>query len=49
MRNAAPEQTIEYLQEEHPGLSPDATEQMRAFLLTDESTVALRFTPEGDR
>jgi hypothetical protein len=45
----SPEQTIEYLREEHPDLSSDATEQMSAFLLTGESTVTLRFTPEDDR
>jgi len=43
----SPEETIAYLQEEHPDLSPDAADQMRTFLSSGESTVALRFTPKS--
>ena len=42
------EQTVEYLREEHPDLSPDAAEQMRSFLSKGESTVSLRFAYDGD-
>ncbi|KVE94567.1 hypothetical protein KDX16_12405 [Burkholderia vietnamiensis] len=42
-----PEQTIEYLQEEHPGLSPDAAEQVCAFLSRSDTTITLRFKPSG--
>lgn len=40
-------QTVEYLQEEHPDLSPNAAEQMRAFLATGDSTISLRFASDG--
>ncbi|WP_146014380.1 hypothetical protein [Paraburkholderia rhynchosiae] len=41
------EETVEYLREEHPDLSPDAAEQMRSFLSKGESTVSLRFAHNG--
>jgi|OM-RGC.v1.031307251 hypothetical protein len=43
----SPEQTIEYLREEHPDLSPDAAEQVRAFLSSSESSASLQFA-KGD-
>lgn len=39
------EETIEYLREEHPGLSPDSSEQVHSFLSGGGPTVALRFAP----
>jgi hypothetical protein len=41
------EETVEYLRQEHPDISPDAAEKMRSFLSKGESTVARRFAPDG--
>ncbi|AXV84188.1 hypothetical protein CJO92_21975 (plasmid) [Ralstonia solanacearum] len=42
----SPEETIEYLDDEHPGLDPNAAEQVRAFLASAESIACLRFKQE---
>lgn len=42
----SPEATIEYLDEEHPGLDPSAATQVQALLASAESTVCLRFKQE---
>jgi hypothetical protein len=39
----APEETIEYLDGEHPGLCPSVAEQVRAFLGSPGATVCLLF------
>lgn len=40
------EDTIEYLDDEHPGLDPSAATQVNAFLASAEPIVCLRFKQE---
>ena len=40
------EETIEYLEDEYPGLDPSAATQVRTFLASAESIVRLRFKQE---
>ncbi|MGN6260564.1 MAG: hypothetical protein ACTHNO_07520 [Ralstonia sp.] len=42
----SPEETIEYLEDEHPGLDPSAATQVRTLLASAESIVRLRFKQE---
>ncbi|EPX99095.1 hypothetical protein [Ralstonia sp. AU12-08] len=42
----SPEQTIEYLDDEHPGLDPHADEQVHAFLSSAEPVTYLQFKHE---
>ena len=42
----SPEETIEYLEDEYPGLDPSAATQVRTLLASAESIVRLRFKQE---
>ncbi|EPX95434.1 hypothetical protein [Ralstonia insidiosa] len=37
------EETVDYLNTEHPGLEPSAAEQVRALMVSTESIASLRF------